>query len=85
MSSFHAAGCTSVVGEAWRADIDDLLEIQLKTPTGATPRVQELTEPYYEQHYASLHHNNGRPSIVVSAAFTRASASGNNTSSLLAK
>jgi HAE1 family hydrophobic/amphiphilic exporter-1 len=57
-----------LLAEAWRDDLDDLLEIPLGTPTGALPHLQEVAEPYYEQHYASLHHNSGRPSIVVSAA-----------------
>jgi HAE1 family hydrophobic/amphiphilic exporter-1 len=51
----------------WRDELRDLMEIPLKTPTGAAPRLEEVAEPYYEQHYASLHHNNGRPSIVVNA------------------
>ena len=57
-----------LLAQRWRSELGDLLEVPLKTPTGAAPRLEEVAEPYYEQHYASLHHNNGRPSIVVSAA-----------------
>ncbi|MBM4090710.1 MAG: efflux RND transporter permease subunit [Planctomycetes bacterium] len=56
-----------VLDQAWRKDLNDLMAIEIRTPTGASPLVQELVAPYYEQHYASMHHNNGRPSIVVSA------------------
>jgi HAE1 family hydrophobic/amphiphilic exporter-1 len=50
-----------------RDSLDDLLAIRLKTPTGAEPQLEELATLYYDQHYASMYHYNGRRLITVSA------------------
>ena len=51
----------------YRDSLDDVLAIAMKTPTGAEPRLQELATLYYDQHFSSLYHRNGRRLITVSA------------------
>ncbi|NUQ62309.1 MAG: efflux RND transporter permease subunit [Pirellulales bacterium] len=52
----------------YRDGLDDLMAIPLKTPTGAEPALGEVATPYYDQHYASVYHHDGRRLITVSAA-----------------
>lgn len=50
-----------------RDSLTDLMAIPLKTPTGAEPSLGEVATLYYDQHYASVYHHNGRRLITVSA------------------
>ncbi|NLY01227.1 MAG: efflux RND transporter permease subunit [Rhodopirellula sp.] len=52
----------------YRDSLDDLMAIPLKTPTGAEPMLSEVATPYFDQHYASVYHHDGRRLITVSAA-----------------
>jgi HAE1 family hydrophobic/amphiphilic exporter-1 len=51
-----------------RASLEELLSLQVRTPLGATPRLEELAEPFYEQGVASLYRYNGLRVITVSAS-----------------
>ncbi len=52
----------------YRDSLDDLMAIPLKTLTGAEPILSEVAVPYFDQHYASVYHHDGRRLITVSAA-----------------
>jgi HAE1 family hydrophobic/amphiphilic exporter-1 len=56
-----------LLDSGFRDSVDDLLAIQLKSPTGALPRLTEVADLVYDQHYASLYRYNGRRLITVSA------------------
>ena len=51
-----------------RASLEELLALQVRSPLGATPRLDELAEPYYDQGLASLYRFNGLRVVTISAS-----------------
>ena len=51
-----------------RSSLREMLALQVKSPLGATPRLEELAEPYYDQGFASLYRFNGVRVVTISAS-----------------
>ena len=51
-----------------RASLQEMLSLQVRSPLGATPRLEELAEPYYDQGFASLYRFNGLRVVTISAS-----------------
>jgi HAE1 family hydrophobic/amphiphilic exporter-1 len=51
-----------------RSSLQKVLSLQLRSPLGAAPRLEDLAEPYYDQGFTSLYRYNGLRVITISAA-----------------
>ena len=51
-----------------RASLEEMLSLQVRSPLGAAPRLEELAEPYYDQGFASLYRFNGLRVVTISAS-----------------
>ena len=51
-----------------RNSLEEMLSLQIRTPLGAAPRLEELAEPYYNQGFASLYRFNGLRVVTISAS-----------------
>ena len=51
-----------------RDSLEEMLSLQIRTPLGAAPRLEELAEPYYNQGFASLYRFNGLRVVTISAS-----------------